>query len=208
MSRPRLIRERTALATHSPPLAVLTPAHRPRSPSFRTASAPFRGSCQCLRPLVAFQHIRLVHQNENRDDKHGGHGTGPLEAGARSPARRSRRQRLHELVCPHGPRGDRGRHRQAVGADALPQELDRLALHREGHVLLAGGTARGVPHRDHRALRRHPPAAREGGAGRSARPVTRQPRVQEQRRRRHAPQHRRRSRPCTRHSAARRSTRA
>ena len=51
---------------------------------------------------------------------------------------RSRRRHFLELVRAHGPRGGRERDRPAVGADALPEELDPVALQRPRAELLAG----------------------------------------------------------------------
>ena len=78
--------------------------------------------------------------------------------------RRSRRGYFPELVCAHGPRADRRRHRAPVGADALPQELDPVALHRPRAGLLAGRAAGDPEDRRQRAQRGDPHRAAQGQA--------------------------------------------
>ena len=100
---------------------------------------------------------------------------------------------------------DRRRNRAPVGADALPQELDPVALHRTRAGLLAGGRDRRATHRGDRAL----------GGDRARAAV--KPRPETDSRRRSAPRQRqRRGRtgrcvpampPGTTRSAARRSIR-
>ena len=103
--------------------------------------------------------------------------------------------------------GSEGGYRQAVGADALPQELDPVALRRAGASLLAGRatevlrielTVRSA------VIRTLPPKLKPAETPTYPR-ETREGKVNGSELRHSC---RRRSRPCTRRSAARRSIRA
>ena len=121
-------------------------------------------------------------------------------------ARRGRRGNLQELVRRDGHRRRRRRHRAALGADPLPQELGAVALCRQAARLLEGGAARGSSHRSGPSLRGAAQRHRQGEAERAG-----GSRARDQERRapsaaKRAPRSFRR-RPHTRRSAARRSIR-
>ena len=143
--------------------SILDPpmSHRPARASGGATSLPTTSSSSVLRPVsgALAASCRQAGQPESvstiqsdREEENVERGSGELVTGEGAPARRSRRRRLFELVCAHGPGSDRGGHRAPVGADPLPQELDPIALCRAGAGLLAGGTDASRPHRADRAL--------------------------------------------------------
>src|SRR3569623_3376018 len=85
----------------------------------------------------------LISQKKFSDDDN---GTGSLVTREGSAALERWRRRLHELVCTHGSGRRAGRERAALGADALPEELDPGPLCRARAVVLAGRDARSAPY--------------------------------------------------------------
>ena len=132
---PHVWRSAAAVAADrsAPPIALPSRASRRPSRPFRSTSQRFE--CRTARngrrrdAAIRFTEFQLNRRtperkrNDNPDQER-------WERVKEQASRRSRRRNFPELVRPHGPGADRGRHGASVGADALPQELDPVALHR------------------------------------------------------------------------------
>ena len=105
-----------------------------------------------------------------------------------------------------GHRRRRRRHRAAVGADPLPQELGAVALRRQAARLLEGRAPVGASHRSGASLRGAAQRDRQGEAERAGAKPRARPRTARPSAAKRAPRNFRR-RPHTRRSAARRSIR-
>ena len=162
---------RPAAEIKPPALAATARGTNLRQPSTSTIQVEVtarNGSGTVSRPFH-----RVPHNTPYTREKNDEPGSGALVESEGKASRRSRRGYFPELVCPHGPRADRGQHGAPVGADALPQELDPVALHRPRSGLLAGREHRHPEDRCHRAQRHDPHRAAQGQTARDHRAPSR-----------------------------------
>ena len=128
---------RTSMSCRFGPKGLRGPKSPPPTSSTECRCVPFPARRR-LNRRQAEPPASVSTNQSKREQKNVQRGSGELVTGQGTPAGGSRRRRLFELVCAHGPGGDRGRHGAPVGADPLPQELDPVALRRTGAGLLAG----------------------------------------------------------------------
>src|SRR5262249_13125212 len=126
-----------------PPFVTVNPTKSPTNPRWlRSESGAPRSTCNP--PASRSTPLQDEKRNERR--------AGPVAAGQGTPEGRAWRGHLHKLVRAYGTREHGGRHRQAFGADAIPQELDSIALCRSPVGRVADRIADDTAHRTVHAL--------------------------------------------------------